>query len=154
MFAAITNLLQSNASGSGTNFTVKQQVQEFVKNIRRKSESTSSPGSSPTSSPVCSPPKPETIIQDHLDTSISDGEIDAIFAFQKREVLYEKCHSRSRYTRHHNIGDDMNENWIFENKSVTLEASNCHVCGEYIMTSNYDFYVDILQSKCMCKCDH
>ncbi len=151
MFAAITNLLQSNASGSGPNFTVKQQVQEFVKNIRRKSESTSSPGSSPTSSP----PKPATInVDSYPDKSISDGEIDAIFAYQKREVLDEICHSRSRYTRHHNIGDDMNENWIFENKSVTLEASNCHVCGEYIMTSNYDFYVDILQSKCMCKCDH
>jgi hypothetical protein len=147
MFAAITNLLQSNASSP--NFTVKQQVQEFVKNIRRKSETNSSPRSSPGSSP----PKTATIVPDK-STDAVDKEIDAIFAYQKREVLDEIHHSKSRYTRHHNIGDDMNENWIFENKSVSLEASNCHVCGEYIMTSNYDFYVDILPSKCMCKCDH
>ena len=75
-------------------------------------------------------------------------------AYYQRLVLDDIHHSLSRHTRYRNIGDDMNETWIFENPSVNLGASNCHTCGEYIMTSNYDFYVDIVPHKCMCKCEH
>jgi hypothetical protein len=168
MFTAITNLIQSKSTGIGP--TVKQQLQELVKNIRRKSRSESlgqdqtdssyntqysprssprlSPGSSPPKSspksyPGSSPPKSDTL-------EIPTGE----FAYHQGLVLEEIKKSLSRHTRYRNIGDDMNENWLFENSSVTLEATNCHVCGEYRMTSNYDFYVDVLPPKCMCKCEH
>ena len=134
-------------------------VQEFVKNIRRGSMSSMpsesvrevregrSPKSSPKSSPDSKPPSPIK-----SDTSTCDTTTRQ--AYLQRIVLDDIHHSLSRHTRHRNIGDDMNETWIFENPSVNLGASNCRVCGEYIMTSNYDFYVDTLPNKCMCKCDH
>lgn len=136
--------------------SIQQQVQELVKNIRRGSmssmpsepvrEARASPKSSPKSSPDSKPPSPIK-----SDTSICDTTRQA---YLQRLVLDDIHHSLSRHTRHRNIGDDMNETWIFENTSVNLGASNCRVCGEYIMTSNYDFYVDTLPHKCMCKCDH
>ena len=152
MFTAITNLIQSKTSGS----TVKQQFQDLVKHIRRKSRSESldqddssynnhySPGSSPNLYSIL-----ETTHKESSSTKTLDDTV-----YNQMKVLDEIHRSLSRRTRHHNIGDDMNENWLFENSSVTLEASNCRICGEYMMTSNYDFYVDILPPKCMCKCEH
>ena len=125
-------------------------VQELVKNIRRGSISSmpSEPAKVPVlvrASPVSSPDmKPPT-------RNVTDATRQAYY---QRQVLDDIRHSLSRHTRHRNIGDDMNETWIFENPSIHLGATNCHTCGEYIMTSNYDFYVDTLPNKCMCKCEH
>lgn len=177
MFTAITNLIQSKSTGISP--TVKQQLQELVKHIRRKSRSESlnqydssynnhySPGSSPPKSSLKIYSILETGSTKTLDDTSQTHTVSDLLSFQvggfqppyqytynQMKVLDEIHRSLSRRTRHHNIGDDMNENWLFENSSVTLEASNCRICGEYMMTSNYDFYVDILPPKCMCKCEH
>lgn len=157
MFTAITNLIQSKSTGISP--TVKQQLQELVKHIRRKSrsESLDQDDSSYNNhySPGSSPPKSSPKIYSILETGSTKGIDDTSqYTYNQMKVLDEIHRSLSRRTRHHNIGDDMNENWLFENSSVTLEASNCRICGEYMMTSNYDFYVDILPPKCMCKCEH
>ena len=172
------NLIQSKSTVISP--TVKQQFQELVKHIRRKSRSESldqddSPGSSPNMYSILESIYQKTssnkesgstkTLDDTTQThTVSDLARYGSFPvgcykerkppYHQKRVLDEIRSSLSRRTRHHNIGDDMNEKWIFENKSVKLEASNCHVCGEYMMTSNYDFYVDILPSKCMCKCEH
>ena len=144
-------------------------VQEFVNNIRKRVREISSPtsddlrpdevGSTPSStkptSLKSSPKSSQKSSESKPPESDTSTRIDATCqAYYQRLVLDDIHHSLSRHTRYRNIGDDMNETWIFENPSVNLGASNCHTCGEYIMTSNYDFYVDIVPHKCMCKCEH
>lgn len=132
-------------------------VQEFVNNIRKGVREVSSPTS--PKSPVSSqkqaqepkPPSPQESDTFICEATRNDANKKAYY---QRLVLDDIHHSLSRHTRYRNIGDDMNETWIFENPSVNLGATNCHTCGEYIMTSNYDFYVDTLPHKCMCKCEH
>ena len=128
-------------------------VQEFVNNIRKGVREVSSPTSQKSSPPKSHPPESDTSTCNDATRAATRNDANKQ-AYYQRLVLDDIHHSLSRHTRYRNIGDDMNETWIFENPSVNLGASNCHTCGEYIMTSNYDFYVDTLPHKCMCKCEH
>jgi len=49
--------------------------------------------------------------------------------------------------------NDTSEHWVFGVEQCRMQAVNCETCGEYLMTSRFDFFIDVLPERCICRCD-
>ena len=49
--------------------------------------------------------------------------------------------------------NDTSEHWVFGVEQRIIQGVNCETCGEYLMTSQFDFFIDVLPDRCVCRCD-
>jgi formylmethanofuran dehydrogenase subunit E len=49
--------------------------------------------------------------------------------------------------------NDTSEHWVFGVEQRIIQGVNCETCGEYLMTSRFDFFIDVLPDRCVCRCD-
>ena len=64
-------------------------------------------------------------------------------------IPQEQDHEPSEETK----TNDTSEHWVFGVEQRRMQAVNCETCGEYLMTSQFDFFIDILPDRCVCRCD-